>query len=246
MRESTTERYKIKKIDTAGNNISGVTFSVESTDGSFSTSVTTDSYGEAWFTSTAGDGWYTLTETGVPAGYEMNASPVRVYLQAGVTGEVRLANSTAAPPPSGDLRIRKVDIDNPTRGLAGAVIKLTHPASGRTGTFTSGADGWCVIPQDFVENMPSGVWLAEEITPPAGYRLNPDASVTKQTFVWDARTPVSLVFTNDSDVRIRFRKVDENGRGLANALIAVYKDGRPLLSDMTDAQGYVVSCCGLA
>lgn len=205
-----------------------------------STTVTTNASGIAQFNSTAGDGWYTFTETAAPFGYERNPSPVRVYLTAGVTGEIRLANTKDDK--DGSLEIRKVDIDDPTQGIAGAVIRLTHPASGRTSTFTSGADGWCVIPQAFVDEMLTGLWEAEEITPPAGYRLNPDPNITKQTFAWDGgRTPVSLVFTNDSDVSIRFRKVDADAptRGLAGATIAVYKDGTPITTAVTDAQGYI-------
>ncbi len=239
LREPHADYYVIKKVDTAGNNISGVTFRVESEDGSFSTTVTTNVSGIAQFNSTAGDGWYTFTETAAPSGYVRNTTPVRVYLTADVPGEIQFVNTGTTKK---SLEIRKVDIDDPTKGIAGAVIKLTHPASGRTSTFTSGADGWVVIPQAFVDEMLTGLWEAEEITPPAGYRLNPDPNITKQTFIWDGgRTPVSLIFTNDSDAKIRFRKVDADNptKGLPGAVVAVYKDGVPITIDTTDEQGYI-------
>ena len=239
--ESVSETFFIQKVDTLGNNVSGVTFLVESENGAFRTSVTTNSSGIAQFASDTGNGWYTITETNAPSDYERNTIPVRVYLTANVTGTIYLANTKIITDP-GELKIRKVDIDDPTKGIAGAVIKLTHPASGRTSTFTSGADGWVVIPQAFVDEMLTGLWEAEEITPPAGYRLNPDPNVTKQAFIWDGgRTPISLVFTNDSDVKIKFRKVDADNptRGLAGATIAIYKDGTPITTAVTDSQGYI-------
>lgn len=86
--EPHSDDYKIRKVDTAGNNVSGVTFRVESEVGSFSTTVTTNASGVAQFSSTAGDGWYTITETAAPSGYVRNPSPVRVYLTTTETGEI--------------------------------------------------------------------------------------------------------------------------------------------------------------
>ncbi|MBO6302350.1 MAG: hypothetical protein J6N15_07945, partial [Ruminiclostridium sp.] len=160
---TTENKFYIKKVDTSGNNISGVTFRVESEDGSFSTTVTTDSHGEAEFESTAGDGWYSITELNAPSEYQRNSTPVRVYLVANVASEIRLANTKTETEP-GSLKIRKVDIDDPNVGIAGAVIKLTHSQTGQTTTVQSGADGWAVIDRQFVEQMHTGLWIAEDGT----------------------------------------------------------------------------------
>nr|MCR5826282.1 hypothetical protein [Oscillospiraceae bacterium] len=237
LNSQTEDTYRIKKVDTNGNQVSGVIFRVEKKDGTFSTTVTTDASGIAMFETTAGGGWYTVTEISAPSGYVLNTSPVDAYLATDSTAVINLVNTEIT---GEKLKIRKVDVDDPTKGIAGAVIKLTHPTSGLTTTVTSGADGWAVIPTEFIDRMYTGLWEAEEITPPKGYLLNSDPNITKQTFIWDGgMTPISLYFTNDSTVQLRFRKVDENGNGLAGAVVAVYKDGEPLTVATTDASGYI-------
>ena len=102
------------------------------------------------------------------------------------------------PEITGEGSIRKVDADDPTRGLAGAVIKITGVDNDFTGTYVTGAGGYLTdVPW---KDMPLGSYTAEEVTPPEGYTKSPDVNKTKQTFVWDGKTDIALVFENDAKV----------------------------------------------
>ncbi len=84
---------------------------------------------------------------------------------------------TDTPEITGEGTIRKVDADDPTKGLAGAVIKITGVDNDFTGTYTSGTGGYLTdIPWD---TMPLGSYVAEEVTPPEGYTKSTDQSNAK-------------------------------------------------------------------
>ena len=71
--------------------------------------------------------------------------------------------------------IRKVDADDPTKGLAGAVIKIEGTDNSFVGTYTTGAGGYLEdVPWD---TLPIGSFTATEVTPPEGYSLSPDRCV---------------------------------------------------------------------
>ncbi|MEY8388382.1 prealbumin-like fold domain-containing protein [Oscillospiraceae bacterium 38-13] len=89
--------------------------------------------------------------------------------------------------------MRKVDADNPSRGLAGAVIKITGVDNSFVGTYVTGEGGYLTdVPWD---TMPIGSYEAEEVTPPEGFTKSPDVNKCKQTFVWDGKRfiPKALV-----------------------------------------------------
>ena len=107
------------------------------------------------------------------------------------------------------LIVKKVDASNPTKGLAGAVIKITGVDNRFVGTYITGEGGYLTdVPWD---TMPTGSYVAEEMTPPENYSLSPDPVKVKQAFVWDGKTDVSLVFENDSKVKIQLLKGDAGG-----------------------------------
>ena len=78
----------------------------------------------------------------------------------------------------GDGSIRKVNADDPTQGIAGAVIKLTSIKLDDGGSFTSTyitKDGGYILKEDLdFSKLPTGSFLAEEITPPEGFTLSSD------------------------------------------------------------------------
>jgi len=78
---------------------------------------------------------------------------------------------------------------------------------------------------------------AEEITQPEGYSLSPDVSKTKQTFVWDGKTDVALVFENDAKVKIRLIKKDDSDNPLPGAVFNIVKDGQIIGTEATKADG---------
>lgn len=133
--------------------------------------------------------------------------------------------------------IRKVDADDPSRGLAGSVIEITGVDNNFSGTYTTVAGGALTdVPWDA---MPIGSYVAEEVTPPSGYTLSSDPDKVKQEFYWDGKTEVALVFENDAKVKVRLLKLDDANDPLPGCVFNILKDGQVIGSDVTNAAGVI-------
>lgn len=236
----TNERYTlvVKKVDATNptKGLAGARFHVESTNGSFSKDIVTGTDGTYTF-SPLDAGTYAVTETAAPNGYEIdNAGPEYVVLPNNGSSTVTIA-FTDTPTVTATGKIRKVDADDPTRGLAGAVIKITGVDNNFTGAYTTGAGGALTdVPWD---TMPIGSYVAEEVTPPNGYSLSKDAGKVRQEFYWDGRTDVSLVFENDAKVKIQLIKLTDANSPLPGAVFHVLRDGQLIGTEVTDASGRI-------
>ena len=236
----TNEQYKlvVKKVDATNptKGLAGARFHVESTNGSFSKDIVTGADGTYTF-SPLDAGTYAVTETAAPNGYEIdNAGPEYVVLPNSGSSTVTIT-FTDTPTVTATGKIRKVDADNPTRGLAGAVIKITGVDNNFTGTYTTGAGGALTdVPWD---TMPIGSYVAEEVTPPNGYSLSKDAGKVRQEFYWDGKTDVSLVFENDAKVKIQLIKLNDANSPLPGAVFHVLRDGQLIGTEVTDASGRI-------
>ncbi|MCI8811536.1 MAG: hypothetical protein HFF84_15885, partial [Oscillibacter sp.] len=141
------------------------------------------------------------------------------------------------PEITGEGSIRKVDADDPTKGLAGAVIKITGVDNSFTGTYITGEGGYLTdVPWD---SMPIGSYIAEEVTPPEGYTKSPDQSKVKQSFHWDGKSDVALVFENDSKVKIRLIKLDDSSNPLPGAVFNIFRDGQLIGTEATKEDGSI-------
>ena len=236
----TNEQYKlvVKKVDATNPTmgLAGARFHVESTNGSFSRDIVTGADGTYTF-SPLDAGTYAVTETAAPNGYEIdNAGPEYVVLPNNGSSTVTITY-TDTPTVTATGKIRKVDADDPTRGLAGAVIKITGVDNNFTGTYTTGAGGALTdVPWD---TMPIGSYVAEEMTPPNGYSLSKDAGKVRQEFYWDGKTDVSLVFENDAKVKVRLIKLNDANSPLPGAVFHVLRDGQLIGTEATDASGKI-------
>ena len=236
----TNEQYKlvVKKVDATNptKGLAGARFHVESTNGSFSKDIVTGADGTYTF-SPLDAGTYAVTETAAPNGYEIdNAGPEYVVLPNNGSSTVTIT-FTDTPTVTATGKIRKVDADDPTRGLAGAVIKITGVDNNFTGTYTTGASGALTdVPWD---TMPIGSYVAEEVTPPNGYSLSKDAGKVRQEFYWDGKTDVSLVFENDAKVKIQLIKLNDANAPLPGAVFHVLRDGQLIGTEATDASGRI-------
>ena len=75
-----------------------------------------------------------------------------------------------------------------------------------TGEYITG-DGGYISKEDLdFSTLPTGSYLAEEITPPQGFILSSDPAKLRQPFVWDGEHDVSLVFENSAKVRVHWEK----------------------------------------
>lgn len=236
----TNEQYKlvVKKVDATNptKGLAGARFHVESTNGSFSRDIVTGTDGTYTF-SPLDAGTYAVTETAAPNGYEIdNAGPEYVVLPNNGSSTVTIT-FTDTPTVTATGKIRKVDADDPARGLAGAVIKITGVDNNFTGTYTTGAGGALTdVPWD---TMPIGSYVAEEVTPPNGYSLSKDAGKVRQEFYWDGKTDVSLVFENDAKVKVRLIKLTDANVPLPGAVFHILRDGQLIGTEATDASGKI-------
>ena len=228
----------VKKVDSTNpsKGLAGAQFHIESESGSFSKDVTTGKDGTATLENLT-PGTYAVTETNPPAGYEIdNAGPEYVVLPGNGNNTVTVTFRDT-PTITSEGSIRKVDADDPTKGLAGAIIKITGVDNNFSGTFMTREGGYITdIPWD---TMPTGSYTAEEMTPPEGYTKSPDQDKVKQTFVWDGKSDVSLIFENDAKVKVRLVKLDDSGNPLPGAVFNIVKDGQIVGTEETKADGSI-------
>ena len=236
----TREQYEltIKKVDATNPNksLAGAKFLVQSNNGSFSKEVITGRDG-AVKVGPLEAGTYSITELEAPEGYEIdNAGPQYVVLPRDNGTEV-VVTFTDTPIVTTEGSIRKVDADDPTTGLPGAVIKIEGVDNSFVGTYTSGPGGYLTdVPWD---TMPIGSYVATEVTPPTGYTTSSDPSKVRQEFHWDGKTDVSLVFENDAKVKLELLKLDESNDPLPGAVFHVLKDGQIIATEETDRDGII-------
>ena len=236
----TEEQYSltIRKVDATNptKGLPGARFHIESTNGSFSKDVVTGADGTV-VVSPLDANTYAITETYAPNGYQIdNAGPEYVVLPGNGNNSVTVT-FTDTPIVSASGSIRKVDADDPTRGLAGAVIKIEGVDNNFSGTYTTVNNGALSgVPWD---SMPVGSYTATEVTPPEGYSISSDPNKAKQEFYWDGKNNVALIFENDAKVKVKLLKLDDAGKPLAGAVFNVVKDGQIIASEKTDASGTI-------
>ena len=236
----TRELYSliIKKVDSTNPNktLPGARFLVASENGSYSKEVVTGGDGTVTVPQLEAN-TYAVTELEAPEGYEIdNAGPQYVVLPNGINKTVTVT-FTDTPEITGEGSIRKVDADDPTKGLAGAVIKITGVDNDFTGTYVTGVGGYLTdVPW---KDMPLGSFTAEEVTPPEGFTKSPDQSKVKQAFVWNGKSDVSLVFENDSKVKVKLIKLDDSGNPLPGAVFNILRDGQIIGTEETKADGSI-------
>ena len=236
----TRQKYDltVKKVDSTNPNkgLPGARFKVASENGTYSKEIVTGSDGT--YTLSALDaGTYSVTELEAPEGYEIdNAGPQYVVLPNSSDTTVTVT-FTDTPEITGEGSIRKVDADDPTKGLAGAVIEIIGVDNDFTGTYVTSAGGYLTdVPW---KDMPIGSYTATEVTPPEGYTKSPEASKVKQSFRWDGKTDVALVFENDAKVKVKLIKLDDSGNPLPGAVFNIVKDGQIVGTEATKADGSI-------
>ena len=236
----THEQYSltVKKVDSTNPSkyLVGARFLIQNSNGTYSKEIVTGKNG-SYTLSPLDAGTYSVTELEAPEGYEIdNAGPEYVVLPGTGSNEVTVT-FTDTPIVTAEGSIRKVDADDPTHGLAGAVIKIEGVDNPFTGTYTTVEGGVLIdVPWD---SMPIGSYTATEVTPPEGYSLSSDPSKVKQSFYWDGKTDVALVFENDARVKVKLVKLDDSDRPLPGAVFNVLKDGQLICTEETDSSGTI-------
>ena len=179
-----------------------------------------------------------MTELDPPEDYQIdNPGPQYVVLPDS-NGETVVVTFTVTPIITSEGSIRKVDADDPTKGLAGAVIKIEGVDNEFTGTYITGAGGYLEdVPWDA---MPIGSFVATELTPPNGYTTSSDPDKVRQEFYWDGKHDVDLIFENDAKVKVQLIKLDDSDNPIEGAVFNVVKDGQVIATEATDADGSII------
>ena len=236
----TREKYDltVKKVDATNPNkgLPGARFIVRSENGTYEKEVVTGSDG-TYTLSGLDASTYSVVELEAPEGYEIdNAGPQYVALPNGGSNTVTVT-FLDSPEITSEGSIRKVDVDDPARGLEGAVIRIDGVDNSFTGTYTTGAGGYLEdVPWDA---LPIGSFTATEVTPPEGYSLSPDPDKVKQEFYWDGKHDVSLIFENDARVKVKLVKYDDSGNPLPGAVFNIVRDGQIIGTEATQADGSI-------
>ena len=248
-KDDDTIQLTVKKLEAGTNKpLSGVTFKVESADdsGNFSVTKTTGADGTFTLTQKADNlkaGQYTITEEAVPEGYVAQTASQTVTVMPNDSISNTFVFYNQPNKKEGDGSIRKVDSDNPTVGIPGAVIRITSVKLDDGGSYFgefATKDGGYILKEDLnFADLPTGSYIAEEITPPEGYILSSDVSKVKQPFVWDGEHDISLIFENSSKVKIQLKKVDESSSPLPGAVFLILRDGQIIGTEETTADGTI-------
>ena len=238
----TRERYQmtVKKVDATNPNLAlpGARFLVQNANGTFSQEVVTGSDGTVTLTNLEAS-TYSVTELDPPDNYQIdNAGPQYVVLPSATGETTATVTFTDTPIRTGEGSIRKVDADDPTKGLAGAVIKIEGVDNEFVGTYITGAGGYLEdVPWDA---MPIGSFVASEVTPPNGYTTSNDPDKVRQEFYWDGKHDVDLIFENDAKVKVQLIKLDDSDNPIEGAVFNVVKDAQVIATKATDADGSII------
>jgi uncharacterized surface anchored protein len=239
----------VKKLEAGTNKpLAGVTFKIEDANDASRFSVTKDTGADGTITLTQEAdgltaGQYIITEEAVPEGYVAQTASQVVTVMPNSSASNTFVFYNEPNKKEGDGSIRKVDADNPTVGIPGAVIRITSVKLDDGGSYFGEfvtKDGGYILKEDLdFSKLPTGAFLAEEITPPEGFILSSDVSKVKQPFVWDGEHDVSLVFENSSKVKVQLKKVDESGSPLPGAVFLILRDGQIIGTEETQADGTI-------
>ena len=198
------ENFTIRKTDTSGNPMAGVTFKVSKLSGEEIATVTTGADGLAVLTGIQ-PGSYKVQEIKVPEGVLLDSTPQTVEVKAGEPTTVTFVNKYLR-----EFTIRKVDTDG--KPIAGVTFKITKTDGAEVATVTTGADGLAVL-----QNMEPGSYRVQEIAVPSGVLLNP----IPQTVTVTADEPTTVTFVNKYLQELTIRKVGSDGKPIANVTFKI-------------------------
>lgn len=167
---------------------------------------------------------YYLLELRAPADYEAAAEKYPITVVDGGTAEAIATNKRLPEPEpkpevkNGTVKIIKVDADDKSKTLSGAVFSVYETATGKkVGELLTGKDGAASL------ELPEGDFTMRETTAPEGYALSTE-SISVHLKAGETRV---LTVTNRKDVAepgtLRVVKVDKNGgKKLKDAVFGIY------------------------
>jgi uncharacterized surface anchored protein len=235
-----TSRLTVKKVDATTNAVlSGADFTLSGT----SQSCTTDAQGLCSISGLA-NGTYRWHESKAPTGYVAAADSADITIDDSNAGDDFPTTVVRDVQILTDLSVKKVDISDQTKTLAGAIFDLETADSAHAvkGSCTTTAAGTCTV-----SNLPFGSYRWVETAAPAGYDLAGPSAAIDVTAANAGTTIPATVVTDQSTGQpptstLTVKKVDATSSGvLAGAVFTLTGSGQ---SCTTDATG-VCSISGL-
>lgn len=244
---------RVKKVDDGvpANPIKGIQFKLKNGSSVYvqkngtDYTVTTDENGEAIFENLP-YGSYTLEEVAgsVPAKYT-SSTEISVKIDSNIAKDVTVVNAVK----KFKLQVVKVDKDNATKKLSGAIFTLYSSAGVKLAEKETGADGTIEF-----DNLAYDGYYITEMKAPDGYNATgsisfsadkftttPGQSGTDWNSVWEAGTNTFTITVQDTkqNGQIVLTKNDKNGVVLPGAEFTLYKDGLEVTKVNSDASGKV-------
>lgn len=244
---------RVKKVDDSvpANPIAGIQFKLKDSSSAYvqkngtDYTVTTDENGEAMFENLP-YGSYTLEEVAgsVPAKYTPSTE-ISVKIDSNIAKDVTVVNAVK----KFKLQVVKVDKDNATKKLSGAIFTLYSSAGVKLAEKETGADGTIEF-----DNLAYDGYYITEMKAPDGYNATgsisfsadkftttPGQSGTDWNSVWEAGTNTFTITVQDTkqNGQIVLTKNDKNGVVLPGAEFTLYKDGLEVTKVNSDASGKV-------
>ena len=244
---------RVKKVDDSvpANPIAGIQFKLKDSSGAYvqknSTdyTVTTDEKGVAIFEDLP-YGSYTLEEVAgsVPAKYTPSTD-ISVKIDSNIAKDITVVNAVK----KFKLQVVKVDKDNATKKLSGAIFTLYSSAGVKLAEKETGADGTIEF-----DNLAYDGYYITEMKAPDGYNATgsisfsadkftttPGQSGTDWNSVWEAGTNTFTITVQDTkqNGQIVLTKNDKNGVVLPGAEFTLYKDGLKVTTSTSSTTGEV-------
>ncbi|MEK3875834.1 SpaA isopeptide-forming pilin-related protein [Paenibacillus sp. FSL M7-0420] len=176
-------------------------------------------------------GKYVLKETKAPAGYSLDSSEIKVTINSSTAVQLTVKNDFF-----GSLKLTKLDVNDSSKKLEGAVFELYDSKNALVGTKTTDANGELKFTK-----LKGGEYTLKEKTAPAGYILDTkvinvtiDPSQEKTVTVTNALIPAEVFGS------LKLTKVAEQdaSKKLKDAEFGLYDSAKKLVaSGKTDADG---------
>ena len=243
---------RVKKVDDSvpANPIAGIQFKLKDSSSAYvqkngtDYTVTTDENGEAMFENLP-YGSYTLEEVAgsVPAKYTPSTE-ISVKIDSNIAKDVTVVNAVK----KFKLQVVKVDKDNATKKLSGAIFTLYSSAGVKLAEKETGADGTIEF-----DNLAYDGYYITEMKAPDGYnsigsiafsadKFSATQSGTDWSSVWDEASRTFKITVQDTkqNGQIVLTKTGKDGvTALEGAEFTLYKGGLKVTTATSDANGKV-------
>ncbi|QXE01095.1 SpaA isopeptide-forming pilin-related protein [Terribacillus sp. DMT04] len=236
--ELTTGSVALEKVDADNNEVKleGAVFKLVNAEGDVvNEKLVTDENGQITVDRLK-PGNYQFIETKAPAGYDLDATPINVKVDKGQQETAVVTAENNLTP--GNVKLEKVDADNNTEKLAGAVFQLVNAKGDAVKEqLVTDENG-----EIAVEDLKPGTYQFIETKAPAGYEL--DNTPIDVTVEKGQTEPVVVTAVNEQTPgTVILEKVDAeaNTKRLADAVFSLFDEkGNTIKEDLvTDTEGRI-------